>query len=178
MIRHIHSPTILIYTEGRDDKHFLDRFQEIYDTNFRIRQGKGGTPEKVLEDTLKEIGDFDTRYCIVDSDKINKMDEFLKKVEKIKADVKYELIVLFNKPCIEAINLALFCGDKSVFSAKNCGVLKLRFKDLLKGVKKQEYYSHNLNKALINQNLKFLEGQDLHDLIVLMDDNRKSRPYY
>lgn len=165
--RKLYSPLILIYTEGKDDAQLIKQFQKIYRTNFRIRQGNGSTPEIVLNDCIKEAGDFDTRYCIVDGDKINNRAEFGKLVQEKQQTCKYKLVVVVSRPCIESVNFALLFGDRSGFNKANCGALKTKLKLMLGKLSREDYYESHLTKKLISQNTSLLKDQDFKILIEL-----------
>jgi hypothetical protein len=165
--REEYKPLILIYTEGKSDCLLIKRLQKIYNKNFRIRQGNGSTPEIILNQCLEETGSFDIRFCVLDGDKIFDKILFQGLVNSKKESLSYELMVVVNQPCIEAVNLALLFGDDSGFNKSNCGVLKSKLKEKITGLPLVDFYDEKITKKLVEENLKLFEGRDFKLIIDL-----------
>jgi hypothetical protein len=177
-VRNQYEPTVLIYSEGKMDNKLIKHLKRVYSVNFINRQGNGGNPKLILRDCIKEIGDFDIKYCILDGDTITDTNEFNSELFTHRSKIKYKLEVIINQPCIEAVNLALLFSDTSGFQKRKCGELKKILKTKILPMDIDEYYEKYLTKKLIKQNYNLLDGknfQKILDLFITFNDNNQSR---
>jgi hypothetical protein len=96
MKRKEYEPRIMFYTEGQSEAYLLKKIKRLTDSKYTVRSGKGGDPESILSECIKQDGDFDVRYLIVDGDKIKNKKEFLKLIENTKLKNK-------DKFCLEVV---------------------------------------------------------------------------
>jgi hypothetical protein len=100
----------LIYCEGFHEEIFLKFLSEIYRSSkasIRIRSGKGGSADQIVQDAVNAFGDFRKKIVILDIDKPKREIERARKIAK---DNSIKLIE--NFPCLEGVFLSVLIENK------------------------------------------------------------------
>ncbi len=107
-----------MYGEGLEDEVFLKHLRSLYsrDSGVRvtIRNGKGGHPADVVINAANQPGQFSQRIVMLDND----MSEADMNMARQEAE-KRNIALIENKPCLEAILLAILNGGKSYADKKS-----------------------------------------------------------
>ena len=167
--------TVLVYGEGSTEKAFLKYLKDVYCERYsgisiKIKDGKGGSPEDIIDKTIrnKDSGDYRSTFIFLDIDK-KWSDKFKKKAK----DNDIELIG--SKPCIEGFFL-LILNSKFDITVKSSSQCKKEFEKKYLDKKKKldwENYKKIFPKTLLEKRRKKVPSLDKIILIMISNKNKK-----
>ncbi len=151
--------TVLIFGEGLGEEIFLKYLKSLYAQNTgveaKISRGKGGSADGIVIDAGNLPGAYAQRMAVLDCDK--------SKIEMNKARKEAatrEILLLENKPCLEAVLLAILSNGKVIYS-KGSATCKKEFESKYISKKKRgelKEYAKLFPKSLLDkQRIKVTE---------------------
>lgn len=165
--------SILVYGEGSTEKAFLRYLKDVYckrcsGISIDIKDGKGGSPEDIIDKTIRSKNSGDYRggtFIFLDIDK-KWLDEFKKKAK----DNNIELIG--SKPCIEGFFLSIL-NIKFDITVKSSSQCKKEFEKKYLDKKKKlnwENYKKIFPKSILEKRRKKVPS--LNKIILIMTSNK------
>jgi len=159
---------ILIYEEGLAEEMFLKYLRKLYARDsgvaVTIRNGKGGTADRVIKNAAQFVGSFDQRFVVLDNDKSSA--EMHRARQKAK---KERVFLIENSPCLEAFLLSILENGKSFKSYKSAQCKKVFEKRHVSPKKHLElhHYEKIFPKRLLNKQRKNIP--ELNRLILIIE---------
>jgi len=105
--------TVLAYGEGSTERAFLKYLRDVYCNRYsgisiKVKNGGGGSPEDVLDKTIKNkySGDYQNTFILLDTDK-KWSNEFKQKAKK------NEIKLIGSVPCMEGLFLLILINKSS-----------------------------------------------------------------
>ncbi len=161
----------LIYCEGKKtEQALLKRFRTLYSVktglSARIYPGIGGAPLSMVQKALRVPGAFNQRVVFCDGDSGSSE---LKKAQALASSQNVFLIV--NRPCIEAVILAILSPQKDNFSSKKTKELKTLLTTLLNGTDLALFLQKKMTRKQIEAQRKTISS--LNAILSLLENQGK-----
>lgn len=143
--------TLLTYGEGLGEEMFLKYIRSLYardsGVSVTIRNGKGGTPNNVVMEAVKEIGDFDVKVVVIDNDKGKTQMNDARQTAK-----DHGIILVEHTPCLEALFLSILEPNLSITGKKSAWCKKYFEQKYIGADKRRELrqYTQHFPKNLLN----------------------------